>query len=187
MALVDRETLRANHERVAGRLKADDGFGLMRPYVTATLVRDVSVECSFEQYDRPFTFHGDEAADRGGHETGPSPMRYLLSGVAFCLLGWIAKASALEGVELSACRTHLRTFLDMRGEHGVGDVPANPQWLVIETEVESEAPEADVLRVLDHGRTHCPLTVLVGRAIPVWERVTLNGRVIRDTVPAEAA
>jgi len=186
MALVDRAVLRANHEHVAERLQADAAFGLMRPNVTATLVRDVSVEASFAQYDRPFTFHGDEAADRGGHETGPSPMRYLLSGVAFCYLGWVAKASALLEVELTACSAHLRTFLDMRGEHGLPDVPPNPQWLVIETTVESAASAEDVLRVLDHGRAHCPLTALMGRAIPVWERVTLNGTVVRDTLPPEA-
>lgn len=187
MALVDRATLRANHEHVAERLRADPAFGLMRPYVSATLARDVSVESTFVQYDREFTFHGDEARDRGGHETGPSPMRYLLSGVAFCYLGWVAKASALLGVELAACRATLRTLLDMRGEHGVGDAPPNPQWLVIETDLESAARAADVLAVVDHGRSHCPLTVLVGRAIPVWERVILNGEVIRDTVPADAA
>lgn len=187
MALVDRAVLRANHEHVAERLRADPAFGLMRPNVTATLDRDVSVTASFEQYDRPFTFHGDEAADRGGHETGPSPMRYLLSGVAFCYLGWVAKASALLEVDLAGCSAHLRTFLDMRGEHGVEGAEANPQWLVIETTVESAAAPDDVLRVIDHGRAHCPLTVLVGRAIPVWEKVVCNGTVIRDTVPPEAA
>lgn len=187
MALVDRAVLKANHELVADRLRADPGFGLMRPYVSATLVRDVSVQSDFVQYDRPFTFLCDEAADRGGHETGPSPMRYLLSGVAFCLLGWVAKASSLLDVELTACSATLRTFLDMRGEHGVEGAETNPQWLVIEATVESAASPEDVLRVIDHGRAHCPLTVLVGKAIPVWERVVLNGRVIRDTVPPEAA
>lgn len=187
MALVDRAVLKANHEHVAERLRAIPDFGLMRPYVSATLVRDVSVQSDFVQYDRPFTFHGDEAADRGGHETGPSPMRYLLSGVAFCYLGWVAKASALLDVELTACSATLRTFLDMRGEHGVEGADTNPQWLVIETTVESAAAPEDVLRVIDRGRAQCPLTVLVGKAIPVWEQVVLNGAVIRDTVPPEAA
>ncbi len=187
MALVDRAVLRTNHEHVVERLRADPAFGLMRPYVSASLVRDVSVQSDFVQYDRPFTFHGDEAADRGGHETGPSPMRYLLSGVAFCLLGWIAKASSLLEVELTACSATLRTFLDMRGEHGVDSADTNPQWLVIETTVESVASAREVLRVIDHGRAHCPLTVLVGKAIPVWEKVVLNGEVIRDTIPPEAA
>lgn len=186
MALIDRDALRANHEQVVARLEADRAAGLMRPEVTARLVRDVSVESSFVQYGRPFTFHGDEAADRAGHETGPSPMRYLLSGVAFCLLGWWAKGSAMLDVELASLEVRLRTFLDMRGEHGVADVPPNPQWLVLEVTVSSEEPRERVLEMIDWGIARCPLSVLVARAIPVHARVVVDGEVIRDDVPAEA-
>lgn len=187
MALIDHDALRANHEQVVARLEADAGAGLMRPEVTARLVRDVSVESSFVQYGRPFTFHGDEAADRAGHETGPSPMRYLLSGVAFCLLGWWAKGSAVLDVELTSLDVRLRTFLDMRGEHGVADVPPHPQWLVLEVAVSSDAPRERVLEVIDWGIARCPLSVLVARAIPVYAQVVLDGEVVRDEVPAEAA
>jgi uncharacterized OsmC-like protein len=186
MALIDRDALRANHEQVIARLKADEAAGLMRPEVTARLVHDVSVESSFVQYGKPFTFHGDESADRAGHETGPSPMRYLLSGVAFCLLGWWAKGSAMLDVELASLEVRLRTFLDMRGEHGVADVPAHPQWLVLEVAVSSEASRERVLDVIDWGVARCPLSALVARAIPVHARVVLDGEVIRDEVPAEA-
>src|SRR5688500_19396876 len=111
MALVDREKLRSNHEQVVARLTADEAFGLMRPQVTARLVRDVSVESNFVQYDRDFTFFSDEAKERGGFETGPSPMRYFLSGIGFCLLGWCAKGTALLEVEVKALEVSLRTFL----------------------------------------------------------------------------
>lgn len=187
MALIDRDALRVNHEQVVARLEADRAAGLMQPEVTARLVRDVSVESSFVQYGRPFTFHGDEAADRAGHETGPSPMRYLLSGVAFCLLGWWAKGSAMLDVELASLEVRLRTFLDMRGEHGVADVPANPQWLVLEVTVSSEAPRERMLEMIDWGIARCPLSALVARAIPVHARVVLDGEVIRDDVPVESA
>jgi uncharacterized OsmC-like protein len=187
MALIDRNALRASHEQMVTRLKADPSAGLMRPEVTARIVRDVSVESTFVQYGRPFTFLADEAADRAGHETGPSPMRYLLSGVAFCLLGWWAKGASELDVELESLEARLRTFLNIRGEYGVGDVERHPQWLVVEVTATSGAPAADVLDVVDWGVARCPLSVLVARAIPVHGRVTLNGEVIRDDVPAEAA
>jgi uncharacterized OsmC-like protein len=187
MTLIDRAKLRTNHGEVVRQLQDDPAYGRMRPQVTARLVKDVSVESSFVQYGRPFTFLGDEAAERGGQESGPSPMRYFLSGISFCLIGWWAKGSAMLDVELSSLAVTTRTFLDMRGEHGVPDVPVNPQWLVLEIEVESDAPAEGVLEVIDWGVRHCPLSALVGRAIPVYDRVTLNGTVVRDTVPAEAA
>jgi uncharacterized OsmC-like protein len=186
MALVDRAKLRENHEEVVARLAADPTHGLMRPTVSARLVRDVSVESSFVQYDRPFTFLGDEAADRGGHEAGPSPMRYFLSGIAFCALGWWAKGSAELDVELGSIEVRLRSYLDMRGEYGFPDVPPNPQWLVAEIDVSSPASGDEVLEVVDWGLAHCPLSVLVGRAIEVHQRVVHDGAVIRDTVPPEA-
>ena len=187
MALVDRAKLRSNHEQVLARLEADDSFGLMRPQVTARLVRDVSVESRFVQYDRDFTFLGDESLDRGGHETGPSPMRYFLSGIGFCLLGWWAKGSAMLDVELASIEVTLRTFLDMRGEHGIEGVPPHPQYLVLDIVVSSDAPPDRLLEVLDWGRHHCPLSNLVGKAMPLHERVILDGATIRDTVPASAA
>lgn len=184
MGIVDTGTLRRNHEAVAARLAAEAGFGRMRPVVHARLVRDVSVASTFEQYGREHLLLGDEAADRGGHETGPSPMRYLLTGVAFCLLGWIAKAAALEEVELDGAEATLRSFLDMRGEHGVGGLPPEPQWLVLEVALNTPGDPAAALAAYERGRSHCPLTALVGRAIPVWDHVTVNGRLLLDTVPA---
>jgi uncharacterized OsmC-like protein len=187
VALIDRHALRASQEQMLARLEADPSAGLMRPEVRARIVRDVSVESTFVQYGRPFTFLADEAKDRAGHETGPSPMRYLLSGVAFCLLGWWAKGAAELDVELESLEARLRTFLNIRGEYGVGDVERHPQWLVVEVTAASAAPAAGVLEVVDWGIARCPLSVLVARAIPVHVRVTLNGEVIRDDVPAEAA
>jgi len=186
IALIDRDTLRVNHERVVARLSADATFGLMRPTVHARLVRDVSVESVFVQYDRTFTFNGDEARERAGHETGPSPMRYFLSGIAFCLAGWYAKGSAVLDVPIDGLELDLRTLLDMRGEHGFDGHPPNPQYLVVEVSVTSVAPPATVLEVIDWGGARCPLSALVRTAIPVYERVILDGELIRDTVPVEA-
>ncbi len=186
MPFIDRVTLKQNHEQTIQRLTAESGFGLMRPRVTARLDRDVSVASTFEQYGRPFTFLGDEALDRGGHETGPSPMRYFLSGLAFCMLGWWAKGSAVGDIELTSLEVNVDTLLDMRGEHGFTDVPQYPQWLVLDIVVGSgEASPEAVLAAIDWGDERCPLGVLVRRAIPVYQRITVDGTVARDTVPPD--
>jgi hypothetical protein len=75
----------------------------------------------------------------------------------------------------------------MRGEHGLGDAPPNPQYIVLDVTVGSDAAPERLLEMLDWGREHCPLSVLVGKAIPVHERVVANGTTIRDTVPDSAA
>ena len=186
MALIDDALLRDRHEAVIAKLEGDPSFGLMRPYVEATLIEDVSVESRFIQYDREFTFLSDEAAIRGGKETGPSPMRYFLSGIAFCSLGWWAKGAALQGVELASLSVRYRTFLDMRGEHGFDGVPAHPQWIVAEVTTTGGADPSAVLSVIDWGLRSCPLSNLVGSALPLHVQVTHDGTVIRDDVPEHA-
>jgi len=183
MTLVDRDKLRTNYLRLVEELAADGATGIVRPSVTARLVQDVTVESTFVQYDRPFRFVGDEAMHRGGHEEGPSPMRYFLSGLAFCLEGWYAKGSAVEDCELDGLELELRTFMDMRGEHAFPDVPAHPQWIVAESRVASRSPSDRVLAMIDWGDARCPLGSLVRRAIPIYPRVIHNGTTIRDEVP----
>jgi uncharacterized OsmC-like protein len=182
-SLIDRPVLRESYEELADRLRGDATGSIVRPYVNTRLVRDVTVESSFVQYDRPFTFTADEAHHRGGHEDGPSPMRYFLSGIAFCQQGWYAKGAALVGVELGSLELDVRTYMDMRGEHGFEGVPPNPQWLLFEIRATSDAPAEDVLAMIDWGDARCPLGVLARKAVPVYERVTLNGETIRDTTP----
>ncbi len=187
MSLVDHSTLKANYESVAEKLANDPEAGLMRPYVSTRLIENVSVESSFVQYDKDYTFYGDEAKSRGGYERGPSPMRYFLNGVAFCLQGWCAKGSAFTGVDVVGMELDITSFLDMRGEHGFEGVPANPQWLILDFRVDSPSSAEQVLDMVDWGIRRCPLSVFVKKAVPVYERVTHNGEVIRDTVPPDVS
>ena len=183
MALVDRDRIRDNYDGLVARLGQDAAAGLVRPSVTARLIRDVTVESTFIQYDREFRFVGDEAVSRGGHEEGPSPMRYFLSGLAFCLEGWYAKGSAAVSCEVDGLELELRTLLDMRGEHLVDDVPPHPTWIVAEARVNSPSPTETVLAMIDWGDARCPLGSLVRQAIPIHGRVLHNGTVVRDDVP----
>jgi uncharacterized OsmC-like protein len=187
MSLVNRDLLRTNYEQLAATLSSDDAAGLVRPSVTARLLGNVTAESTFVQYDRPFRFIGDEAIIRGGREEGPSPMRYFLSGIAFCLEGWYAKGSAFADVDIEALELELRTYMDMRGEHGLPDVPPHPQWIVAEVRATSPSPPENVLAMVDWGDVRCPLGSLVRRAIPVYGRVIHNGTLIRDEVPANLA
>ncbi len=183
MSIINNEKLRHNYHKLGERLKSDGSAGLMHPYVSTRLIQDVSVECSFVQYEKNYTFHGDEAVERGGHERGPSPMRYFLSGIAFCMQGWYAKGCAVAGVDVESMRLDVRTFLDMRGEHGDEQSPVYPQWLIFDLRIESHAPKEKILEVVDWGNARCPLGVFAARAVPVYHQVTHNDAVVRDTRP----
>src|SRR5919106_5534040 len=135
LTLIDRERLRGNYQGLIERLRDKPEEGFRRVGVDARITQDVTVEVTFEQYDREWSLIGDEAVSRGGHEQGPSPLRYFMSGIAICQLGWWAKGAATLGCDVENFTVGVRTFLDMRGEHGFGDHPTYPQWFALHVDI----------------------------------------------------
>lgn len=155
----------------------------MRPLVKTMLVHNVHARSDFIQYDKAFSFDCDESDGRAGNGQAPSPLRYFLSSIAFCQQVWFAKGAALADVEIEELEIDVHTYMDMRGEHKVGEVPPNPQWIIIEASVTSPSATAAVLAMADEANARCPVTNLVAKAVPIYEQIRLNGIVIRDTVP----
>lgn len=185
MALVDTAKLRDNLEYLAGRLESEPDFGKVWPSVETTLVSDVLSRSEFVQYEKHFKFRSDEAAVRGGGGEAPSPLRYLLSSLAFCQQGFYAKASSITDVVLEGADVRVLTYMDMRGEHRVGDVPPHPQWMVIEARFTTDSGTENVLAMVDEANARCPVGSLIRRAVPIYEQIYRNDELIRDTVPDE--
>lgn len=183
--LVDIELLRSNVLDTAKRLAQEPGFGIVRPAVSSVLVHNVQAVSAFPQYDKSFELRCDESVGRGGRGEAPSPMRFLLSSIAFCTQVWCAKTASLLGVGLRSLQVDVRTQLDMRGEHLVGSGPAHPPWFVVDVTISSSGrDDAEVALVLDALR-RCPVTSLVGCAVPVYVVVRTAGVVRYDSRPTE--
>lgn len=183
MTLVDRQKLRDNLEYLTRRLEREPDFGKVWPRVETSLVSNVLSRSEFIQYDEHFEFRSDEAAARGGGGSAPSPLRYLLSSLAFCQQGFYAKASAIVDVVIDESDVRVLTYMDMRGEHRVGNVPANPQWMVIEARFSTKSMPENVLAMVDDANARCPVGNLIRKAVPIYEQIYRNGLLIRDTVP----
>ncbi len=183
MDLVDRQKLRANLEHLSERLKSEPDFGKVWPSVETSLVSDVLSSSKFVQYEKDFEFRSDEALLRGGGGEAPSPLRYLMSSLAFCQQGFYAKASSITDVVLEASEVRILTYMDMRGEHRVDDTPANPQWMVVEAKFTTESATENVLLMVEEANARCPVGNLLRRAIPIYEQIYRNRTLISDTVP----
>ncbi len=182
-SLIDVERLASAVREQSTRFEQRPSDAIVRPWVEAALEQDVLGVSSFVQYGSSHEFRSDEAVDRGGQESAPSPMRYMLSGVAFCFQGWCAKTFAVHGHRLTSLRLGVRTMLDIRGELLLADVPAHPQWIVLDATVESLVPAGEVLAHLQEAKRRCPLTALLAQAVPVHLRATLNGLPLIDERP----
>ena len=180
--LVDVERLRAGVLQTTGRLEANPDGGLIRPFVEARLIRDVSVELRWEQFGKDFTLRSDEPTGRGGQGTGPTAIRYFLSGIASCLQVWFAKSAALTGCELTRSTLRLEAALDMRVEYGLAP-GGGPEYLLSRAVIESSSSDDLVLAMADEAHRRCPLWNLVTRGMPGYRQVEHDGRLILDTLP----
>lgn len=180
---VNLEKLRDNVESTAGLLAADPTVGHVRPRVVTRLIEDVHARSDFVQYDKEFSFECDESEGRAGGGEAPSPLRYFLSGLAFCQQVWYAKGAAMAGCEITDLVIEVSTYMDMRGEHLIDGVPPNPQWIVIDADVDSPSTPDRVLGMVDEANARCPVYNLVVRAVPIYERIRHRGVLLRDTVP----
>ncbi|MFD4423124.1 OsmC family protein [Agromyces sp. NPDC058484] len=183
--IIDRARLRASLEHIADRTGADAASARMRPWVAATLECDVTAVSRFEQYGVEFEFRSDESVERGGHDSAPSPMRYLLSSIAFCLLGWCAKTWAAADVPVRSLEASVRTLLDLRGEHLVAGAPPHPQWFVAEVRVDDDADPEVAAALVREAAERCPTTSLVAKAVPLHLVVVQREQIVLDTRPAE--
>ena len=93
MGIIDTTLLKDNLDDLAESLTRDPSTGFVMPKVATSLVEDVQAVSVFTQYDRHFEFRCDESEGRGGRGEAPSPLRYLLSSLAFCQQVWYAKGA----------------------------------------------------------------------------------------------
>ncbi len=180
---VDLEKLRVNVESTTELLRGDASAGHVRPRVSTRLVENVNARSEFVQYEKEFAFECDESEGRAGTGSAPSPLRYFLSGLAFCQQVWYAKGAALVGCEIENLEIDVLTYMDMRGEHLIDGIPPNPQWIVIDARISTPGTDEQVLAVVDEANARCPVYNLVAKAVPIYERISRNGVVVRDTVP----
>ncbi len=140
--------------------------------VTRVRLRD-GLACDVE--DGPWRLTAGMTEKYGGTGEGPNPGVLGRAALGTCLaLGYAIWAARL-GVSVEALEVEVQADYDVRGELGVADnVP--PGYLAVRylVTVESAAPEADVLRVLDIADRYSSWRDDFARALPVTREVRIR-------------
>ena len=123
--------------------------------------------------DGPWKLTVDMSAKSGGDGRAPNPGVFgrtaLGSCLAICYAAWAAKL----GVAFSRLEVEVQADYDSGGYHGLPDVAAGYSQVRYIVAVESDASEADVLRVLDEADAHSPYLDIFTRAIDVRRDVRI--------------
>ena len=127
-----------------------------------------------EVEDGNYRLRVDMPAGVGGGATAPTPGVYGRAALGSCLaIGYMMQAARL-GVPITSLEVEVQADYDDGALLGVGNAP--PGYLEVRTivTVESPAPEADVMRVLDVGDARSPYLDVFRRAQPCRREVRIN-------------
>ncbi len=121
--------------------------------VAKAIVRE-GTRCEFNE--NGWNFVADMPEALGGTATGPGPGTFARAALSTCLaIGYSMRASYL-GVPLRSVEVELRADMDTRGLFcGQAQAPSYSGFTYIVT-VDSNAPQADIQRVLDEADARSP-------------------------------
>jgi uncharacterized OsmC-like protein len=110
--------------------------------------------------------HVDLPVSEGGTGSAPTPGDLMRASIGACLaLGYRLWAARL-GVTVRAVEVDVTCEYDVRGQLGVtSDVPVGWERLVLEVRIVSDAPPADVRRVVEHADHLSPMLANLSPAI----------------------
>ena len=100
-----------------------------------------------------FQFHADHPKVLTGGGAGPTPVEYLLHGLAACLIAGVANVAAARGVTLSEVAASLEGDIDLRGILGLSrDVRNGYQGIRVGFRIKGDATEAELQQIVEQSR-----------------------------------
>lgn len=119
----------------------------------------------------------DEGTGMGGDDDAPSPLGYLIIGVAFCLLTHIQGYLHKAPMQIDKIKVELRAEYGTlppepdQGNQGAGTCHAYTAHVLID----SPEPEEKLQKLIAVCRDACMAIATVAKAIPTTTRVVING------------
>jgi uncharacterized OsmC-like protein len=142
-----------------------------------TKVRVVDgLTCEIEE--GPWKLVADMGEKWGGNNTGPNPGVLGRAALGSCLAMSYAMWAAHLGVPLRRIEVEIQADYDTRGHYGVADVPAGYTQVRYLVTIESDAPESEIVSLLDEADAHTSYLDVFARPQPMR-------REVRVVVPAE--
>lgn len=139
--------------------------------VTKVQVRE-GLTCEVEE--GPWRFTVDMGEKSGGNNAGPNPGVLGRAALGSCLAIGYMMWAARSGLPIRSLEVEIQAEYDSRGYHGLGAVVPGYKEIRYLVRVESSAPEADVLRVLDEADAHSDYLAVFARPQKLRRELQLN-------------
>jgi uncharacterized OsmC-like protein len=117
----------------------------------------------------------DEPDKRGGTNTAPTPLEYLLLALIACTNVTTARMAQKIRLDYDDLEIFAEGDLDTRGRKGEADVPVHYHTVRLTVQIKTDADDTRIERLAELVGRYCPVDSMYRAAVPnyhvTWERM----------------
>jgi len=122
-----------------------------------------------------FRYGADHPAVLVGNDRGPTPIEFLLHGLAACITAGIGNIAAARGVNLTSVESRVEGDIDLRGILGISDEVRNGyENIRITFDIAGDAPPEKLRQIVEQSKARSAVFDVLTNGVPV--DVTVNVR-----------
>ena len=122
-----------------------------------------------------FRYKGDHPAVLVGADRAPTPVEFLLHGLAACLTAGIGNIAAARGVKLTSVESHIEGDIDLQGILGISNTVRNGyERIRVRFEIAGDAPAEKLREIVEQSRARSAVFDVLTNGVPV--EVTIEAR-----------
>jgi uncharacterized OsmC-like protein len=111
-----------------------------------------------------FTFGADHPAVLVGEDRGPTPIEFLLHGLAACITAGLGNIAAARGVTLTSVESRVEGDIDLQGILGLSDRVRNGyERIGIAVDIAGDAPPEKLRQIVEQSRARSAVTWRIRR------------------------
>jgi uncharacterized OsmC-like protein len=125
------------------------------------------------EHQAPYTCDVDHPAVLVGSDEGPTPVEYLLVGLAGCLTAGIANIASARGVTLRSVTADVEGDIDLQGILGLSnDVRNGYEQIRISFTIDADATDETIAAIVEQSRARSAVFDVLTNGVPVAIDVT---------------
>jgi len=132
-----------------------------------------------QSHIREYTYDADHPEVFTGRDQAPTPVEFLLHGLAGCLTAGIGNIAAARGITLYEVESRIEGDIDMQGLLGISNEVRNGyERIRVDFKIKGDADEETLRKLVERSRDRSAVFDVLTNGVPV--SLTVNGEAARS-------
>ena len=120
------------------------------------------------EHQNDFRYGADHPAVLVGEDRGPTPIEFLLHGLASCITAGVANVAAARGVTLTSVESRVEGDIDLQGILGLsGTVRNGYERIRLNVTIAGDAPPEKLRQIVEQSRARSAVFDVLTNGVPV--------------------